>query len=88
MSADAQAAQTRDTDALIERCLRGDQAAWEDIVRLYRRRVFNIAYKFVGCKGGESFLRAKHSGSHLIALLHPSTTPTFKANLFRAARKV
>jgi RNA polymerase sigma-70 factor (ECF subfamily) len=48
MSADAQAAQTRDTDALIERCLRGDQAAWEDIVRLYRRRVFNIAYKFVG----------------------------------------
>ena len=35
-------------DALIERCLAGDQAAWEDIVRLHRRKVFNIAYKFVG----------------------------------------
>ena len=35
-------------DAIIERCLNGDQAAWEDIVRQYRRKVFNIAYKFVG----------------------------------------
>jgi RNA polymerase sigma-70 factor (ECF subfamily) len=35
-------------DALIERCLGGDQVAWEDIVRLHRRKVFNIAYKFVG----------------------------------------
>ena len=35
-------------DALIERCLAGDQSAWEDIVRLHRRKVFNIAYKFVG----------------------------------------
>lgn len=36
------------TDAIIERCLQGDQAAWELIVRQYRRKVFNIAYKFVG----------------------------------------
>ena len=35
-------------DVLIERCLDGDQAAWEEIVRQYRRKVFNIAYKFVG----------------------------------------
>jgi len=35
-------------DELIERCLAGDQAAWEGIVRLHRRKVFNIAYKFVG----------------------------------------
>jgi RNA polymerase sigma-70 factor (ECF subfamily) len=35
-------------DGLIERCLAGDQAAWEEIVRLHRRKVFNIAYKFVG----------------------------------------
>src|SRR3954465_2803875 len=35
-------------DALIERCLAGDQAAWEDIVRLHRRMDFNIADKFVG----------------------------------------
>jgi len=36
------------TEALIRRCLRGDQAAWESIVRQYWRKVFNIAYKFVG----------------------------------------
>jgi RNA polymerase sigma-70 factor (ECF subfamily) len=48
MSADASSAQPRDIDALIERCLSGDQAAWEAIVRLYWRKVFNIAYKFVG----------------------------------------
>src|SRR4051812_48011817 len=35
-------------DALIERCLQGDQLAWDEIVRQYRRRVFNVAYKFVG----------------------------------------
>jgi RNA polymerase sigma-70 factor, ECF subfamily len=36
------------TDAIIERCLLGDQAAWESIVSQFWRRVFNIAYKFVG----------------------------------------
>ena len=36
------------TDEIIERCLNGDQAAWEAIVRLYWRKVFNVAYKFVG----------------------------------------
>ncbi len=35
-------------DALIERCLLGDQAAWEAIVRQHWRKVFNVAYKFVG----------------------------------------
>lgn len=35
-------------DALIQRCLAGDQAAWETIVRQHWRRVFNIAYKFTG----------------------------------------
>ena len=35
-------------EALIQQCLRGDQIAWERIVRQYRRKVFNIAYKFVG----------------------------------------
>jgi RNA polymerase sigma-70 factor (ECF subfamily) len=37
-----------DIDQIIERCLSGDQTAWEAIVRLHWRRVFNIAYKFVG----------------------------------------
>ena len=36
------------TDQLIEACLNGDQQAWEAIVRQYRRRLFNVAYKFVG----------------------------------------
>ena len=35
-------------ETLIQRCLSGDQAAWEAIVRQYRRKVFNTAYKFVG----------------------------------------
>ena len=35
-------------DAIIERCLRGDQRAWETVARHHWRRVFNIAYKFVG----------------------------------------
>ncbi len=36
------------TDQLIDACLRGDQAAWNAIVQRYRRRVFNVAYTFVG----------------------------------------
>src|SRR4051812_9148388 len=35
-------------EALIQRCLHGDQAAWEAIVRQHWRKVFNVAYKFVG----------------------------------------
>jgi RNA polymerase sigma-70 factor, ECF subfamily len=45
---DTTSAQSQASDQIIERCLNGDQAAWEAIVRLYRRKVFNIAYKFVG----------------------------------------
>lgn len=35
-------------DALITRCLAGDQSAWDQIVRQHWRKVFNIAYKFTG----------------------------------------
>src|SRR6266699_1474167 len=35
-------------ETLIQRCLAGDQLAWEAIVRQYWRKVFNVAYKFVG----------------------------------------
>jgi RNA polymerase sigma-70 factor, ECF subfamily len=35
-------------ETLIQRCLDGDQSAWERIVQLHRRKVFNVAYKFVG----------------------------------------
>ena len=41
-------AQAPSVDELIERCLAGDQDAWEQIVRLHWRKVFNVAYKFVG----------------------------------------
>jgi RNA polymerase sigma-70 factor (ECF subfamily) len=34
--------------ALIERCLQKDNAAWDEIMARYRRRVFHIAYKFTG----------------------------------------
>jgi RNA polymerase sigma-70 factor (ECF subfamily) len=39
---------TEAIDHLIKRCLKGDQAAWEAIVRQHWRKVFNVAYKFVG----------------------------------------
>jgi RNA polymerase sigma-70 factor (ECF subfamily) len=48
MSLDASSTQPSAPDELIERCLNGDQAAWETIVKLYWRKVFNVAYKFVG----------------------------------------
>ena len=45
---DSPTAQSSTTDRLIESCFRGDQSAWDEIVHTYRRRVFNVAYKFVG----------------------------------------
>jgi RNA polymerase sigma-70 factor (ECF subfamily) len=33
---------------LVERCLNGEEAAWEDLVRLHTRRVYAIAYRFTG----------------------------------------
>ena len=32
---------------LVRRCLEGDAAAWDALVRIHWKRVFNIAYKFV-----------------------------------------
>jgi RNA polymerase sigma-70 factor (ECF subfamily) len=48
MPVDSAAAQPATPDSLIEQCLRGDQSAWETIVRQNWRKVFNVAYKFVG----------------------------------------
>jgi len=48
MSTDPTVAAAPNMDALIERCLSGDQAAWDQIVRQHWRKVFNLAYKFVG----------------------------------------
>src|SRR5688572_22056531 len=48
MSVDSAAAQPATPDSLIAQCLNGDQAAWDAIVRQNWRKVFNVAYKFVG----------------------------------------
>jgi RNA polymerase sigma-70 factor (ECF subfamily) len=48
MSVDSPAAQSGTPDSLIEQCLSGDQVAWDMIVRQNWRKVFNVAYKFVG----------------------------------------
>lgn len=34
--------------SLVDRCLRGDEAAWEDLVKLHTRRVYGICYRFTG----------------------------------------
>jgi RNA polymerase sigma-70 factor (ECF subfamily) len=54
MSADQPTTPTASTgapgeiEALIQRCLQGDELAWNAIVQQYRRKIFNVAYKFVG----------------------------------------
>ncbi len=35
-------------EATIQRAAEGEQAAWDTIVRTYWRKVFNVAYRFVG----------------------------------------
>jgi RNA polymerase sigma-70 factor, ECF subfamily len=38
-----------DLDAqIVERCLSGDETAWEDLVKQHTRRVYSICYRFVG----------------------------------------
>jgi len=48
MPADLPAALPDAIETVIQRCLNGDQSAWDLIVRQYWRKVFNVAYKFVG----------------------------------------
>jgi len=33
---------------LVERCLQGDDAAWEAIVTSYARRIYNLCYRYTG----------------------------------------
>ncbi len=41
-----------DNDAhLVERCLNGDDSAWEDLVRAHTRRVYAICLRFTGSDG-------------------------------------
>jgi len=39
---------TQAVAALVERCLGGDASAWEQIVNLYHRRIYNVCYRFAG----------------------------------------
>lgn len=34
--------------ALVRRCMAGEAPAWEEIVRLHNRRVYNLCYRFTG----------------------------------------
>lgn len=34
------------TGALVRRCVAGEAAAWEEIVRLHNRRIYNLCYRF------------------------------------------
>lgn len=37
-------------EKFVERCLQGDDAAWETIVNIYGRRIFNLSYRYAGRK--------------------------------------
>jgi RNA polymerase sigma-70 factor (ECF subfamily) len=40
---------TLDLDStIVERCLSGDDAAWEELVRIHSRRVYGLCYRFTG----------------------------------------
>jgi len=39
--------------SLVSRCLRGDESAWEDLVRVHSRRVYGLCYRFTN-SGSES----------------------------------
>jgi RNA polymerase sigma-70 factor (ECF subfamily) len=47
-TSNASAGAPGEIEALIQRCLNGDETAWNTIVQQHRRKVFNVAYKFVG----------------------------------------
>ena len=40
---------TLDPDySLVSRCLRGDETAWEELIRLHTRKVYGLCYRFTG----------------------------------------
>jgi RNA polymerase sigma-70 factor (ECF subfamily) len=56
------------TDAeLVQRCQKGDQQAWAEIVRQFSRRIYNLAYRFTSSHGAaedltqEVFIRVYRS---------------------------
>jgi len=72
---------------LVERCLRGDGPAWEELVRRHARRVYNLCYRFTGNSAAaedlsqEVFLRVYRTlGSYQPA---QGAFPTWLARLSR-----
>lgn len=47
-AAEGRAALLTADNQLVERCLSGEEAAWEDLVRVHTRRVYSICYRFTG----------------------------------------
>lgn len=53
--------------SLVERCLGGDETAWEDLVKVYTKRVYSICFRFTGSESDaqdltqEVFLRVFRS---------------------------
>jgi RNA polymerase sigma-70 factor, ECF subfamily len=37
-----------DDPKLVQRCLAGENSAWEDLLKLHTRKVFNLCYRFTG----------------------------------------
>ena len=88
MSVDSPAAQPATPDILIEQCLTGDQVAWDAIVRQNWRKVFNVAYKFVGKHDEElpdRTLSVRYRFVHVLYqnVLYASLQPTRRASLSR-----
>src|ERR1700730_9045672 len=88
-----------DADAqLVERCLRGQEAAWEDLVKLHTRRVYSICYRFTNSDSEaqdltqEVFLRVFKSlksfraGEGLFAVWLGRLTRNLRIDHYRRAR--
>ena len=75
-----------DSDStVVERCLSGDGAAWEELVRLHTRRIYGLCFRFTG-KDSEAqdltqevFLRVSDPGS----FAPPRAVHTWLARLTR-----
>src|SRR5262249_30397049 len=47
------------TASLVRRCIAGDTAAWEELVRENSRRIYNICYRFTGSGSGGEDLKKR-----------------------------
>ena len=45
---------------LVERCLGGQEAAWEDLVKVHTRRVYSICYRFTNSDSANALLSYRY----------------------------